>query len=51
MNDIKIIRNDPDFFSKKLLDRNVKIDIKSLLKIDKHYRDIIQKKEKNKKER
>ena len=31
MHDIKLIRKDPDFFSKKLLDRNSEIDLKYLL--------------------
>ena len=33
MHDIKIIRNDPDFFFKKISDRNVKLDLKSLLSL------------------
>ena len=46
MLDIKKIRKDPDFFYKKLLDRNSKIDLANLLKVDKLNRELIQKKEK-----
>ena len=35
MHDIKIIRKNPDFFLKKLSERNVKFDKKSLLDLDK----------------
>ena len=46
MHDIKLIRKDPDYFSKKLLDRNSKIDLKYLLDLDKKNRALIQNKEK-----
>ena len=46
MHDIKLIRKDPDFFKKKIDQRNSKIDIKSFISSDKQYRDLIQKKEK-----
>ena len=46
MHNIKSIRKDPDFFQKKLSHRNVKVDIKSILDLDKKNRDLIQKKEK-----
>ena len=46
MHDIKIIRNDPDFFLKKISDRNVKLDLKILLNLDKKNRKLIQTKEK-----
>ena len=46
MHDNKIIRKNPDFFLKKLSDRNVKFDKESLLNLDKKNREIIQQKEK-----
>ena len=46
MHDIKIIRKNPNFFSKKLSERNVKIDLESLLDLDKKNRELIQSKEK-----
>ena len=46
MHDIKIIRDDPDFFLKKISDRNVKLDLKSLLNLDQKNRKLIQTKEK-----
>ena len=46
MHDIKLIRKDPDFFSKKLLDRHSEIDLKYLLDLDKKNRALIQDKEK-----
>jgi len=46
MHDIKIIRKDSDFFSKKISERNVNIDINKLLDLDKKNRELIQKKEK-----
>ena len=46
MHDIKIIRKNPDIFLKKLSERNVIIDIKSLLDLDKKNRQLIQDKEK-----
>ena len=46
MHDIKIIREKSEFFLKKLSDRNIKIDLKNLLKLDEQNRNLIQKKEK-----
>ena len=46
MNDIKLIRTKPDFFAKKLSERNTKIDLNLLLDLDKKNRELIQKKEK-----
>ena len=46
MHDIKIIRKNSEFFLKKLSDRNIKIDLKNLLKLDEQNRNLIQKKEK-----
>ena len=46
MHDIKIIKNNPDFFVKKIKDRNSKIDIKNLLDLKKKNRELIQRKEK-----
>jgi len=40
MHDIKIIRKNPDFFAKKLSERNVKIDLKNLLDLDKKNREL-----------
>ena len=46
MHNIKLIRKDPDYFIKKLADRNVNTDLKSLLRLDKKNRELIQSKEK-----
>ena len=46
MHNIKEIRKNPDFFSKKILERNLKIDIKKILDLDKTNRELIQSKEK-----
>ena len=46
MHNIKFIRKDPDFFFKKLSNRNVKIDSKKLLNLDEKNRELIQNKEK-----
>jgi len=46
MHDIKLIRKNPDFFLKKLIERNSKIDLKKILDLDKKNRELIQKKEK-----
>ena len=46
MHDIKIIRKNPDIFSKKIKERNVNIDLKKLLNLDQENRQLIQKKEK-----
>ena len=45
MHDIKIIRKNAESFSKKISERNTKIDIKGLLDLDKKNRELIQKKE------
>jgi len=46
MHDIKIIRKNPDYFKKKISERNTEIDIKKLLDLDKKNRELIQEKEK-----
>ena len=46
MLDIKLIRKEPNFFKEKLEFRASKVDIDSLLKLDKRNREIIQEKEK-----
>ena len=46
MHDIKLIRKDPHFFSKKILERNTKIDLDHLLNLDKKNRELIKNKEK-----
>ena len=46
MLNIKEIRNNPELFTKGLADRNLDIDIKKILDLDKKNRELIQKKEK-----
>jgi len=46
MHDIKIIRKNPDFFRKKISERNTDIDVNKLLDLDKNNRELIQNKEK-----
>jgi seryl-tRNA synthetase len=46
MHDIKLIRKNPEFFLKKLVERNSKIDLENLLNLDKKNRELIQNKEK-----
>ena len=46
MHNLKLIRDNPEVFKKKILDRNINIDIKELLKLDEEIRHKIQKKEK-----
>ena len=46
MLDIKLIRKEPNFFKEKLEFRASKVDIDSLLKLDKRNRELIQEKEK-----
>ena len=46
MHNIQNIRKDPDIFLKKLNNRNVNLNLKSLLDLDIKNRDLIQKKEK-----
>ena len=46
MHNIKFIRKEPDLFLKKIINRNSKIDLSNILKLDQKNRDLIQKKEK-----
>ena len=46
MHNLKLIRENPDFFGKKISDRNVDINFNELLTLDKKNREIIQNKEK-----
>ena len=46
MHNIKDIRNDLDFFKKKLKERNTNVKLNELIEHDKNNRDLIQKKEK-----
>tara|TARA_Y100000590_G_scaffold222841_1_gene252158 strand:+ start:971 stop:2224 length:1254 start_codon:yes stop_codon:yes gene_type:complete len=46
MHDIKLIRQDSKFFSKKLSERNSIVDMSNLLDLDKQNRELIQNKEK-----
>ena len=46
MHNIKFIRNEPDLFLKKLSHRNININLKNLLDLDKKNRDLIKDKEK-----
>ena len=46
MHNIKFIRNEPDLFLEKLRHRNININLKNLLDLDKKNRDLIQDKEK-----
>ena len=46
MHNIKQIRKNPDFFKKKISERNVKFDLNAFLDLDKKNRDLIQNKEK-----
>ena len=45
MHNIKTIRDNPDYFKKKLADRNVEVNLDSIIKKDKENRELIQKKE------
>jgi len=45
MHDIKLIRKNPNYFTKKISDRNIKIDLNSLLKLDLKNRELIKEKE------
>tara|TARA_B100000131_G_scaffold74552_1_gene70930 strand:- start:260 stop:478 length:219 start_codon:yes stop_codon:yes gene_type:complete len=51
MHNIKSIRENSDLYKKKLEDRNIKVNLKDLLDLDKKNREIIQKKEKFEQER
>ena len=51
MHNIKSIRENPDFYKRKFEDRNLKVNFKDLLDLDKKNREIIQKKEKFEQER
>ena len=46
MHNIKIIRKEPDFFFEKLKSRNIKVNLKNILDLDKKNRELIQDKEK-----
>ena len=46
MHNIKLIRKDPNFFLKKLGHRNLNVNLKNLLDLDKKNRELIQNKEK-----
>ena len=46
MHDLKLIKKNPDFFLKKIIERNTKIDLNNLLNLDSENRDLIQKIEK-----
>ena len=46
MHNIKLIRDNPELFLEKINNRNIKIDLKTLLDIDIKNRELIQKKEK-----
>ena len=46
MHNIKSIRKESEFFLKKLVDRNMNINLKSILDLDKQNRKLIQSKEK-----
>ena len=46
MHDIKIIRKNPNYFKKKISERNTEIDINELLDLDKKNRELIHEKEK-----
>ena len=45
MHNIKLIRKEPDLFFKKLSHRNINIDLKDILDLDKKNRELIQNKE------
>ena len=51
MHNIKLIRKEPDLFLRKIGHRNTKINIKSILDLDKKNRQLIQEKEKLEKEK
>jgi seryl-tRNA synthetase len=51
MHDIKLIKKNPDFFLKKILERNIKIDLEKLLNLDEENRNLIQKIEKYEQEK
>ena len=46
MHNIKLIRKEPDFFLKKLGQRNTNVSLQNILDLDKKNRELIQKKEK-----
>ena len=46
MHEIKLIRKNPDYFVKKISERNAKVDLYQLLDLDKKNRVLIQNKEK-----
>ena len=46
MHSIKLIRKEPDFFTKKFEHRNTNINLNTLIDLDEKNRQLIQKKEK-----
>ena len=46
MHDIKLIRKNPDYFKKKISERNNNIDINKIIELDKKNRELIKNKEK-----
>ena len=44
MHNIKLIRKEPDFFLKKIKERNTSINLKDILNLDEKNRNLIQKK-------
>ena len=46
MHNIKLIRNEPDSFSKKLNHRNANVSLQNILNLDEKNRELIQNKEK-----
>ena len=46
MHNIKQIRENFDFYKKKIIDRNIDTNLKTLIDLDKENRTLIQKKEK-----
>ena len=46
MHNTKLIRKEPDFFLKKIKERNTSINLKDILNLDEKNRNLIQKKEK-----
>ena len=51
MHNIKLLRENPDYYQKKFQDRNINLNINDLLNLDKKNREIINKKEKLEQER
>ena len=51
MHEIKLIRKNPDYFVKKISERNSSVDFDNLISLDKENRELIQKKEKKEQEK